>query len=144
MMFLFSQNLKTFSTFSSLFKGRCRSCSLGATALSTGSVLHLPWCLRLWIPAFRDLHCHRLNQCWSFCLFFFFLTSSLKNYCLSNLFSETCSNGQLTPQWTYLPLCELLAICDVITSLWQLQHLLTLESHFRKVLNLFLASFSEI
>lgn len=143
MMFLFSQNFKAFSIFSSLFKGRCRSCSFGATALSTGSVLHLHWCLQLvnsYIQRFA------LPQTKSMVIFLFvpFKTCCLKNYCLSNFFSETCSNGQLTHQCAYLPLCELLPICDVITSLWQLQHLLTLESHFRKVLNLFLASFSEM
>lgn len=142
-MVLFSQNLQIFSTFLSLFIGRRRSYRLGATALSIGSMClasaQMPTPVKTYIQGFA------LLQTTSMVLFFFFLTSPpLKKYSLRDFFFQTCSNGQLAHQCAYLPVCELLPICDVITSLWQLQHLLTWESHFRKVLNLFLASFTEI
>jgi len=139
-MFLFSQNLQIFAASLSLFNGRCRSYSLGATALSIGSMCLAPAQMPTPVKTYIQI-CTIADQIDSWA---FFSTFPLKKYSLRDFFFETCSNGQHTHQCAYLPLCELLPICDVITSLWQLQHLLTWESHFRKVLNLFLASFSEI
>lgn len=140
-MYSVPQNLIIISTSLFLFTERFMSYRLGATAqhghyvsgTCTDTYLHV------WKSTFSDLHYCSPRQSSLFLTAFSWRKDNLRE-----CFFATGSNGQLAHKCAYLPLCKLLLICDVVTSLWQLQHMLTWGSHFRKVLNLFLASFSEI